>query len=43
MFVYFNFFNANESLFLYTNKNYNTSLDKITQRTNNKHHNKILI
>jgi len=28
MFVYFNFLNSNESLFLYTNKSYNTSLDQ---------------
>jgi len=30
------------NLFLYTNKIYNTSLDQIMQRTNNKHNNKIL-
>ena len=28
MFVYFNYLNSNESLFLYTNKSYNTSLDQ---------------
>ena len=28
MFVYFNFLNSNESLFLNTNKNYNTSLNQ---------------
>jgi len=28
MFVYFNLLNSNESLFLYTNKSYNTLLDK---------------
>ena len=28
MFVYFNFLNSNESLFLYTNKSYNTLLDQ---------------
>jgi len=28
MFVYFNFLNYNEFLFLYTNKSYNTSLDQ---------------
>ena len=28
MFVYFNFLNCNESLFLYTNKNDNTSLNQ---------------
>ena len=28
MFVYFNFLNSNESLFLYTNKSYNISLDQ---------------
>jgi len=34
MFVYFNFLNSNESLFLYTNKNDNTSLNQ--NDTNNK-------
>jgi len=28
MFVYFNFLNSNESLFLYTNKSDNTSLNQ---------------
>jgi len=28
MFVYFNFLNSNESLFSYTNKNDNTSLNQ---------------
>jgi len=28
MFVYSNFSNSNEYLFLYTNKSYNTSLDQ---------------
>ena len=28
MFVYFNFLNSNEYLFLYTNKNDNTSLNQ---------------
>ena len=28
MFIYFNFLNSNESLFLYTNKSYNSSLDQ---------------
>ena len=28
MFVYFNILNANESLFLYTNKSYNTLLNQ---------------
>jgi len=30
------------NIFLYTNKSYNTSLIKMTQRTNNKHNSKIL-
>ena len=34
MSVYFNFLNSNESLFLYTNKNDNTSLNQ--NNTNNK-------
>ena len=34
MFVYFNFFNSNESLFVYTNKNDNISLNQ--NDTNNK-------
>jgi len=34
MFVYFNVLNSNESLFLYTNKNNNTSLNQ--NDTNNK-------
>jgi len=28
MFVYFNFLNSNEFLFLYTNKSYNTLFDQ---------------
>ena len=28
MFIYFNFLNSNESLFLYTNKSDNTSLNQ---------------
>ena len=34
MFVYFNFLNSNESIFLYTHKNDNTSLNQ--NDTNNK-------
>jgi len=41
MFVYFNILNSNEFV-LYTNKSYNISHIKMTQRTNNKHNNKIL-
>jgi len=43
MFVYFNFLNFNESLFYTLIKVIIHHLIKMTQRTNNKHNNKILI
>ena len=42
MFVYFNFLNSNESLFYTLIKVIIHPLIKMTQRTNNKHNNKIL-
>ena len=42
MFVYFNFLNPNESLFYTLIKVIIHHLVKMTQRTNNKHNNKIL-
>jgi len=42
MFVYFNFLNSNESLFYTLIKVIIYHLIKMTQRTNNKHNNKIL-
>ena len=42
MFVYFNFLNSNESLFYALIKVIIHYLIKMTQRTNNKHNNKIL-
>ena len=42
MFVYFNFLNYNESLFYTLIKSIIHHLIKMTQRTNNKHNNKIL-
>ena len=42
MFVYFNFFNFNESLFYTLIKVLIHQLIKMTQRTNNKYNNKIL-
>ena len=42
MFVYFNFLNYNESLFYALIKVIIHHLIKMTQRTNNKHNNKIL-
>ena len=42
MFVYFNLFNSNESLFYRLIKVIIHHLIKMTQRTNNKHNNKIL-
>ena len=42
MFVYFNFLNSNESLFYTLIKVIIHHLIKMTQRTNNKHNNKIL-
>jgi len=41
MFVYFNFLNSNESLFYKLIKVIIHHLIKMTQRTNNKHYNKI--
>ena len=43
MFVYFNFLNYNESIFYTLIKVIIHHLIKITQRTNNKYNNKILI
>jgi len=42
MFVYFNFLNSNESLFYTLIKVIIHHLIEMTQRTNNKHNNKIL-
>ena len=42
MFVYFNLLNSNESLFYRLIKIIIHHLIKMTQRTNNKHNNKIL-
>ena len=42
MFVHFNFLNSNESLFYTLIKILIHHLIKITERTNNKHNNKIL-
>jgi len=42
MFVYFNFLNYNESIFYTLIKVLIHQLIKMTQRTNNKHNNKIL-
>jgi len=42
MFVYFNFLNYNESIFYTLIKFIIHHLIKMTQRTNNKHNNKIL-
>jgi len=42
MFVYFNFLNCNESLFYTLIKVIIHHLIKMTQRTNNKHNNKIV-
>ena len=42
MFVYFNLLNSNESLFYRLIKVIIHHLNKMTQRTNNKHNNKIL-
>jgi len=42
MFVYFNFLNYNESIFYTLIKVIIHYLIKMTQRTNNKHNNKIL-
>jgi len=42
MFVYFNFLNSNESLIYTLIKVIIHHLIKITQRTNNKHNNKII-
>jgi len=41
MYIYFNFLNSNESIFLYTKKMIIHHLIKMTQITNNKHNKKI--